>query len=649
MAVSNLHLSCSIPPVARSTTPIARTPTPIVKDSRKRPSSVVYYTNSSPVEKPQCINNDCPTRAAASGIPFICEDDVCMNELCGMVQNRGGDIGDCSDVTFREAENDKIRRVDAVKKQRVLNAGKTMAERATLEATSSAKTFHSRLDDLRSGKKAMRAAADVSVAHLLPFNLVHLLRASELADLEQKAKAEELWLDTQLFFAGTDAEHVQLCQSSKDRVIGDFFTGLNPSVSIIGENMSQSGIARPVRDREELRENVHTHFMCYIRHKKDELLAADKTYKAARKTALENQVYEIESVEDDGVTPVLDSRGNVVKLTLNYRDLVKAMDQMKGLHDRDDAVLARVMRTVFGWVTYALIFRDRRGIVDDFFGMDRWTQSFQCEAWHENALEILLRYRQLMHPLKPVHAHKELHCMHAIIIASWDTETPLTWQQVRPLFFGRSSDSKLYHWSETGTAQVKHDVIHNVRSTQLLVDLESMAQKLGIQPNWSKLVHHFAMHFEEKLRQTYGFKMAATEKSVLTLVDHVCRTVSRAQRNDAMRSTAAPAAASSSEVLPQSFTNFSPQVVAIACVRAIYAKHPFAVTPDMLANEAIAGTINVKILRKAHHKKRPRVSVTKDGQDSATIKAEAFTAMADVDGTQVTACVALLKPFLPAS
>jgi hypothetical protein len=571
-----------------------------------------------------------------------------MNENCGMVQNRGGNIGDCSDVTFREAENDELRRVDAVKKQRISNVGKRVAERATLEETCWAKTFHSRLDALRSGKKAMRAAADGSVAHLLLSNLLHLHKPSEIVDLEEKAKAEELWLVTQLFYAETDAAYALLCQNSKDRVIGQYFQGLDPRINMIGANMSESGVARPFRDRQELRENVHTHFTCYIRDKRDAVLAAVKAHKIARKDALEKQVYEVESVEEDGVTPVLNSSGQVVKVTLTYRELVSAMDKLNGATDGDEITLAPVMRAVFGWVTYALIYRG--GFGGDPFGMDRWSLSPQCVAWHGKAFEILIRYKKLMHPLKPVHAHKELHCMHAIIIASWDTYTPLTWNRVRPLFFGYDIENPL-HWSaQCYCPNVRHVVVQPVRLVQLLEDVQRMAFRLGAEPDWHTLTRNFAIHFEEQLRQTYHFKPATMDRSVLSLVDHVCRSITKIKHKNALRQELAAAAASSQpSSAAQSLIDFCPQVVAISCVRSVYVKHPFGVTDALLDDIELLKTVTIKIMRKEQCRKRPRVSVTKNGQDVALIKADAFNSLAGVESSQVTACVQLLQPFLPSS
>lgn len=689
--------------------PIAMNARPVLK--RPAPQPAEYQRPITLVHAPECINTGCISRTAASGAIFaVADNSACM--VCGTLQSAGGVIGDLSDMTFRECEEDEVRRIDAVKRKRTEAPGIRFDEDECKKHP-----WHSRVSELDTAIKVMKANADRATVHLLPKNIPHLPLGSELVDLQRRGEEieEQLKHDVGLYegFEDCEEEIHHLCIDAVVSITGGYVDGLDPRVDFIGANLSGTGEARPVKDVQELLENVHTHISRYVTIKREQLTAADTAYRLARKASLDSQFFPVAGVEEDGVTPVTHRKYFNVEQTgpyvesiptkpMSYSDACSAKRKLlRGNDVKDDApvvafTLVPLLRAIFGWVTFLSVFN---GASSNSFGEESWLNSSTCVLWHQDAQDILLRYRAAMLPLKPVQNHQAVFCMHAIIIASWQTETPLSWKRVRPMFMGQFDDKlerKRNFWLHWSANKDRVEVPYT-RLNQLLEEVRAIATKLCIQPSWCELTRKFANFFEDQLLKIYRIQ-APPERTVKALVVKACGISSHRRRStsDELRaqigvadgsvssaptpslSLAAPTEAASAAPLPMlpaivdmhfpSFgspsppppsptspapamrlMDFTPQVVAIACVRQVLGSVSFFVNANALADDHLEDTVNIKALRKAHCQKRPRVSVVRGGVDSATIKAETFSELAGVESKDVVACMRLLPDYSPFS
>ena len=182
--------------------------------------------------------------------------------------------------------------------------------------------------------------------------------------------------------------------------------------------------------------------------------------------------------------------------------------------------------------------------------------------------------------------------------------------------------------------------------------LYTVASALHIEGDWAALVRRFATRYLIQLHQRVHEqevgeqvdKCVAVYKKHLRGVEN--RDELRFQIGAAELSSpasppppdspaAAAAAADESAPAPRFMWQFSSAVAAAACVRKVMgSKHlPY--------DQANADHCVVKTFKPNWAKKRPRPSVTKDGQPSMQIKAARFAEIAGVAGRHVTACMQL--------
>jgi len=198
------------------------------------------------------------------------------------------------------------------------------------------------------------------------------------------------------------------------------------------------------------------------------------------------------------------------------------------------------------------------------------------------------------------------------------------------------------------------------RVSNLERTLYTVASALHIEGDWAALVRRFATRYLIQLQQRVHEqevgeqvdKCVAVYKKHLRSVenrDELRFQIGAAELSSpasppppdspaaaaASSSSAAAAAADESAPAPRFMWQFSSAVAAAACVRKVMgSKHlPY--------DQANADHCVVKTFKPNWAKKRPRPSVTKDGQPSMQIKAARFAEIAGVAGRQVTACMQL--------
>ena len=337
---------------------------------------------------------------------------------------------------------------------------------------------------------------------------------------------------------------------------------------------------------------------------------------------------------------------------------------------------------LFSWVYVNCILSDWTSphALDPRVSRDYRGHSAQVELFNRT-LQYVVQYKSLL----SVQLHKqmrnvELYAMHALIIASWQSATPLSWGTMHSAL-----DAYLVSRSEKQWQEQRDKAMHRYqnellkaardpaakapkvpdvglpakpkslgRTSNLDRTLYAVAKALNIQGDWAALVQRFALRFLIQLGQR-AHEQEVNEE-VDKCVDVFNKHLRGVQDRDELRfqiglaeplpspspSSAAAAAASSSSSSaaaspagPRLMWQFSSAVAAAACVRKVMGSKYLPRDPD---NEKHC---IVKEFKKTWAKKRPRPSVTKDGQASMQIKAARFAHVAGVQGRLVTECMKL--------